>query len=80
MAYRLEPAAALAQEEVSVASVFRERRLPLAWASPVAPLVPAAHTVVVVTLAASLQAACRLALAAYMLEWLVMMQAELQLV
>lgn len=79
MAYRLEPAAALAQEEVSVTSVFRERRLPLAWASPVAPLVPAAHTVVVVTLAASLQAACRLALAAYMLEWLVMMQAELQL-
>jgi len=31
-------------------------------------------------LAASLQAACRSVLAAYMLEWLVMMQAELQLV
>lgn len=77
MAYRLEPAAALAQEEVSPASVFRERRLPLAWASPVAPLVPAAHTVVV--LAASLPAACRSVLTAYRLEWLVMMQAELQL-
>ena len=77
MAYRLEPAAALAQEEVSLASVFREHRLPLAWASPVAPLVPAAHTVVM--LAASLQAACRSVLSAYMLEWLVMMLAELQL-
>jgi hypothetical protein len=30
-------------------------------------------------LAASLQAACRSVLSAYMLEWLVMMQAELQL-